>query len=42
MDKFILNFDFQTDSGILDLLQKINNQEAIEFTTSGTTGEPKK
>ena len=42
MDKFILNFNFQTDSGILDLLQKINNQEAIEFTTSGTTGEPKK
>jgi acyl-coenzyme A synthetase/AMP-(fatty) acid ligase len=42
MDKFILNFNSQTDSSILDFLQKINNQEDIEFTTSGTTGEPKK
>ena len=42
MDKFILNFNSQTDSNILDFLQKINNQESIEFTTSGTTGEPKK
>jgi acyl-coenzyme A synthetase/AMP-(fatty) acid ligase len=42
MDKFILNLDSQTDSGILDFLQKIDNQEDIEFTTSGTTGEPKK
>ena len=26
MNKFILNFNSQTDSSILDLLQKINNQ----------------
>ena len=42
MDKFILNFDLQTDFNILDFLQKVNHQEDIEFTTSGTTGEPKK
>jgi acyl-coenzyme A synthetase/AMP-(fatty) acid ligase len=41
MNNFVLNFNSETDSFILDFISKIDNQENIEFTTSGTTGEPK-
>jgi acyl-CoA synthetase (AMP-forming)/AMP-acid ligase II len=43
MSKFILNnTNSEIDNGILDFIKKINNKEDIIFTTSGTTGEPKK
>ena len=43
MDNFILNnTNSESDIGILDFIKKIDNKEDILFTTSGTTGEPKK
>jgi acyl-coenzyme A synthetase/AMP-(fatty) acid ligase len=43
MDNFILNNTFSSDDlGILNFIEKIKNKEFISFTTSGTTGEPKK
>jgi len=43
MNNFILNnTDSESDRGILNFIEKINNKEDILFTTSGTTGEPKK
>jgi acyl-coenzyme A synthetase/AMP-(fatty) acid ligase len=42
MDNFLLNnTESETDLGILDFIEKINNKEDILFKTSGTTGEPK-
>lgn len=43
MNKFILNnINSEVDDGILNFIKKIDNKEDITFTTSGTTGEPKK
>jgi acyl-coenzyme A synthetase/AMP-(fatty) acid ligase len=43
MSNFILNnTDSESNRGILNFIEKINNKEDILFTTSGTTGEPKK
>jgi acyl-coenzyme A synthetase/AMP-(fatty) acid ligase len=43
MDNFILNNTFSEDDlGIINFIKKIKNKESISFTTSGTTGEPKK
>lgn len=43
MNNFILNnTDSNIDFEILNFIKKINSKEEIIFTTSGTTGEPKK
>jgi acyl-coenzyme A synthetase/AMP-(fatty) acid ligase len=43
MSNFILNNEnTEIDLGILSFIDKITNNEPIEFTTSGTTSEPKR
>lgn len=43
MGSFVLNnTNSESDRGILDFIGKVDNKEDILFTTSGTTGEPKK
>lgn len=42
MTDFILNCNPETDGGIIALIDKIGNKEQVSFSTSGTTGEPKK